>query len=119
MANEKMTMDERIEAFYRQSGGPNNEEITRLLEKHLLYANDHGMPGYRETFEDALIDTVVNDPSLLLLYERFQRWKLNRNGGVHDRPTSDLEARLESLEREVRELRGLLEIVLEKAGSKS
>jgi hypothetical protein len=103
MENEKMTMEERIEAFYRQSGGPHNSRIPKLLERHLLYGKDHGMPGYKETFEDAIIDTLVGDASLLLLFERFQRWRNGRKQKPEE--VARLEERIARLEQEVRELR--------------
>ena len=36
MGEKKMSMEERIQAFYRQSGGPHNSQISELLEKHLF-----------------------------------------------------------------------------------
>ncbi|MDI3328927.1 MAG: hypothetical protein QJR06_10260 [Alicyclobacillaceae bacterium] len=113
---EKMTMEERIEAFYRQSGGPHNPRIQELLQKHLLYGKDHGMPGYKETFEDAIIDVLVNDPSLLLLFERFQRWRSNRKGVSSDvrNDVRQLEERLQRLEAEIRELRSSVEQLIER-----
>ncbi|ADU51635.1 hypothetical protein Tmar_1524 [Thermaerobacter marianensis DSM 12885] len=111
-----MTMEERIQAFFRQSGGPNNPEIPKLVEKHLLYGKDHGIPGYRETFADAFIDAVVGDPSLLLLYERVQRWRAERQRERRDTATavaiatdSQLLKRLERLEQEVTRLRQAVE----------
>jgi len=103
MEPKRMSMEERIQAFYRQSGGPNNAQIPELLEKHLLYGKDHGMDGYKETFEDAVMDTVLQDPSLLLLYERFQRWRLNRDQERNQ--SQQLEETIKGLEREVRELK--------------
>jgi hypothetical protein len=103
MSEGKMTMEERIKAFYQQSGGPHNSRIPKLLEKHLLYGKDHGMDGYKETFEDAIIDTLVNDPSLILLYERIQRWRINRK--EHQGSLSQLEERIKKLEEEVYKLR--------------
>ncbi len=106
MGEKKMSMEERIQAFYRQSGGPHNSQISGLLEKHLLYGEDHGMDGYKETFEDAVMDTLIGDPSLLLLYERYQRWKLNRKQEAAN--IAGLEERIKQLENEIRELRELL-----------
>lgn len=117
----KMTMEQRIEAFYRQSGGPHNPQIQKLLQKHLLYGKDHGMPGYKESFEDAILDVVVNDPSLLLLFERFQRWRSGRKDistnsrcGVCQREACQLEEKLQRLETEVRELRASVEQLIER-----
>jgi hypothetical protein len=115
MDNEKMTMEQRIEAFYRQSGGPNNDRIPELLEKHLLHAKDHGMPGYRETFEDGIMDVVLNDPSLLLLYERIQRWRLKRRAEGGD--MAALKERIESLEREVARLRETIDRMMREQAS--
>ncbi|QIA27418.1 hypothetical protein DYI95_007620 [Thermaerobacter sp. PB12/4term] len=111
----RMTMEERIQAFFRQSGGPNNPQIPKLVEKHLLYGKDHGIPGYRETFADAFIDAVVGDPSLLLIYERLQRWRAQRQrerqqaGGAGGSTDPELLRRLERLEREVARLREAVE----------
>lgn len=60
---EKLTMKQRIDAFYRQSGGPNNPEITKILNKHLLYGKDHGVPGRRETIKDAFTEVFLSDRS--------------------------------------------------------
>ncbi|GAB6876584.1 hypothetical protein [Thermaerobacter litoralis] len=109
----RMTMEERIQAFFRQSGGPNNPQIPKLVEKHLLYGKDHGIPGYRETFADAFIDAVVGDPSLLLIYERVQRWRSQRQRERQQATATgtdpELLRRLERLEREVARLREAVE----------
>ena len=102
---ERLTMQQRIDAFYRQSGGPNNPEIKKILEKHLLYGKDHGMPGYKETIEDAFIDTVVNDPSLLVMLQRFQSWRNGRNKAQVQGEPSKLAEQVRKLEGEVRTLR--------------
>jgi hypothetical protein len=60
---EKQTMNERMRAFYEQSGGPNNPQITGIIEKHLLNGKDHGVPGKRETFKDAVLDVFLDDYS--------------------------------------------------------
>jgi len=60
---EQMTMSKRIEAFYRQSGGPGSPTIRRLLERHLLYGKDHGLPGKKEEFEDVIRDVFLQDHS--------------------------------------------------------
>lgn len=111
MGKEKMTMEKRIDAFYRQSGGPQNTRIPKLLERHLLYGKDHGMPGYKETFEDAIIDTLVGDASLLLLFERFQRWRLGQKPKPEE--VARLEERIGRLERELRELRKSIDRLIE------
>lgn len=108
MDREIISMEKRIQAFYKQSGGPHNPRIQRILEKHLLYGKDHGMAGYRETYEDAVMDTIINDPSLLLLYERIQRWRLQR----HDKSQSlnSLESKINELRREIERLRAALNL---------
>ncbi|PLR96367.1 hypothetical protein [Bacillus sp. T33-2] len=58
---EKKTMNERIRAFYQQSGGPNNPQISRIIEKHLLDGKDHGAPGKRESFKDAMLEVFLDD----------------------------------------------------------
>ncbi|AGT33107.1 hypothetical protein M493_14340 [Geobacillus genomosp. 3] len=60
---EQLTMSKRIEAFYRQSGGPGSPIIRRLLDRHLLYGKDHGLPGKREEFEDAFREVFLQDHS--------------------------------------------------------
>lgn len=106
MDREIISMEKRIQAFYKQSGGPHNPQIQRILEKHLLYGKDHGMAGYRETYEDAVMDTIINDPSLLLLYERIQRWRLQRQD--KGQSLNSLESKINELRREIERLRAAL-----------
>jgi hypothetical protein len=108
--DESLTMSQRIEAFYRQSGGPNNPDIERLLEKHLLYGKDHGIPGYKETIEDAFIDTVVNDPVLLILFQRFQRFR-HRNTNLNDGKSVAFKEEMESVHAKLAELQAELELL--------
>ncbi|UOE75812.1 hypothetical protein [Parageobacillus thermoglucosidasius] len=61
--HEKMTMSQRIAAFYRQSGGPGNPQISRILEEHLLYGKDHGVPGKKEDIKDVFTEVFLNDHS--------------------------------------------------------
>ncbi|HHY66984.1 MAG TPA: hypothetical protein GX517_07255 [Alicyclobacillus sp.] len=115
--DKKMTMEARIEAFYRQSGGPHNPRIDKLLQKHLLYGKDHGMPGYRETFADALMDVVLQDPSLLLLFERIQRSRVARSDHSKwealeqrlERRFQKIEAELQAIQARLDELAGRME----------
>ncbi|EZP76480.1 hypothetical protein H839_14424 [Parageobacillus genomosp. 1] len=60
---ERATMSQRISAFYRQSGGPRNPQIQRILEEHLLYGRDHGIPGKKEDINDVLREVFLNDHS--------------------------------------------------------
>lgn len=60
---EKLTMQQRIQAFYQQSGGPGNPEIKRILEEHLKYGKDHGIPGKKEDIRDAFREVFLNDRS--------------------------------------------------------
>lgn len=108
MDREIISMEKRIQAFYKQSGGPHNPQIQRILEKHLLYGKDHGMAGYRETYEDAVMDTIINDPSLLLLYERIQRWRLQRQD--KSQSLNSLESKINELRREIERLRAALNL---------
>jgi len=107
MDQDIISMEKRIQAFYKQSGGPHNPQIQRILEKHLLYGKDHGMAGYKETYEDAVMDTIINDPSLLLLYERIQRWRLQRRNN-RDQSLSLLESKINELKREIEQLKAAL-----------
>ncbi|WMT19692.1 hypothetical protein [Parageobacillus toebii] len=83
MSEKKMTMQERIEYFYQQSGGPNNPRIQKIINNHLLYGKDHGISGKRETIKDAFQKPLLDDPStsgLLLwlykmIYDLQDRWK--------------------------------------------
>lgn len=61
--DEKLTMKQRIDAFYRQSGGPGNPEIARILNEHLLYGKDHGVRGKREDVRDAFTEVFLSDRS--------------------------------------------------------
>lgn len=60
---EKLRMSQRMEAFYRQSGGPGSPVIDRILEEHLLYGKDHGVRGRKEEIKDAFIEVFLNDHS--------------------------------------------------------
>lgn len=60
---EQLTMRQRIDAFYRQSGGPGNPEIAKILDKHLMYGKDHGIPGKKETIKDAFTEVFLGDRS--------------------------------------------------------
>ncbi|RFU65473.1 hypothetical protein [Peribacillus glennii] len=89
---EKKTMKERIRAFYAQSGGPNNPQIERIIEKHLLDGKDHGVPCKRETFKDAVRDVFLDDYStkdivmwlLKTKYDISDRWYELVNGRSAD-----------------------------------
>ncbi|ASS98547.1 MULTISPECIES: hypothetical protein [Geobacillus] len=72
---EQLTMSKRIEAFYRQSGGPGSPTIRRLLERHLLYGKDHGLPGKKEEFEDVIRDVFLQDHSTRPLVMGFFKLK--------------------------------------------
>jgi hypothetical protein len=78
---EKKTMNERIKAFYAQSGGPNNPQINQIIEKHLLYGKDHGVPGKRETFKDAMLDVFLDDFST----KDFVMWLMKTKYDLSDR----------------------------------
>lgn len=78
---EKKTMNERIRAFYKQSGGPNNPQIETIIEKHLLYGKDHGVPGKRETFKDAMLEVFLDDYST----KDIVMWLLKAKYDISDR----------------------------------
>lgn len=108
--DETKTMQARIDAFYAQSGGPNNPQIDTLMERHLLYAKDHGTRGAKETVEDAFIDTIMGDPSLIVLMQRIARWRSSKVNASGANDLSSLENRIRQLESEVRELKDLLQL---------
>lgn len=61
--HEDLTMKQRIDAFYRQSGGPGSPEIARILDEHLLYGKDHGVRGKKEDVRDAFTEVFLSDRS--------------------------------------------------------
>lgn len=61
--HEKLTMSQRIDAFYRQSGGPGNPEIARILEEHLINGKDHGARGKKEEMKDVFTEVFLGDHS--------------------------------------------------------
>lgn len=65
MSNEQenLTMKQRIDAFYRQSGGPGNPDIERIIEEHLKYGKDHGIRGKKEDIRDAFTEVFLGDRS--------------------------------------------------------
>jgi hypothetical protein len=74
--HEKLTMSERIAAFYRQSGGPGNPQINRILEEHLLHGKDHGIPGKKEDIKDAFTEVFLNDHSTQPLVMGFLKMRM-------------------------------------------
>ncbi len=105
MEEKPMNVEERIQAFYRQSGGPLNERIPELIERHLLYGKDHGPPGRRETLEDAFMRWVFGERSVRLVAEYLLRRRAQAQG---------LEARLARLEKEIAELKGEVRVLKER-----
>lgn len=119
-SQEALTMQQRMDAFYRQSGGPNNPQIAKILEKHLLYGKDHGIPGQKETIQNAFFDTIVGDPSLLMMVQMWQQRKqkdLSSKGSTTPNPNQDILARLQSettaLRQEMTTLKALVEKLVE------
>lgn len=106
--SESRTLQERIEAFYRQSGGPNNPEIQRILKHHLLYAKDHGVRGKQETIGDAFKTIVSEDRTNKTVYQLISRWLVkrdreNRSGldtlsAAQDNRLQQLEERMDRME---------------------
>ncbi|WP_051343896.1 hypothetical protein [Alicyclobacillus herbarius] len=101
---EAFTLRQRMEAFYRQSGGPNNPDIQRILNNHLKNGKDHGRRGHRQTVEDAFIETIVGDPTLLLVFERVRQWR-NRKEQTTKGVPSSLQDDIRHLRSEVAALR--------------
>ncbi|HEX7065136.1 MAG TPA: hypothetical protein VF199_08745 [Bacillales bacterium] len=100
---EKLTMNQRIEAFYRQSGGPMNPEIGKILEDHLMNGKDHGVPGKKETIKDAFAEVFLDDHStkgialgfLRLSYNMKNQWEAFLNSR-----SLDAEQIVEALKKE-------------------
>ncbi|MFA8438417.1 hypothetical protein [Pueribacillus sp. YX66] len=61
--HEDLTMKQRIDAFYRQSGGPGSPEIAKILNEHLIYGKDHGVRGKKEDVRDAFTEVFLSDRS--------------------------------------------------------
>jgi|GEM_PF-1032117 len=122
-AREQLTIEKRIEAFYRQSGGPNNPDIPKILEKHLLYGRDHGPKGKRETLEDALRDMITQDYSNQILFKWFMQMRMERQKRAQaDRAElARMRGELESLKEQVQALRALIEehVIPQQAASSS
>jgi len=72
--SEEMLMTRRIEEFYRQSGGPGNPLIDKLLEEHLLYGKDHGVRGRKEEIKDAFMEVFLSDHSTRPLVLSLMKW---------------------------------------------
>jgi hypothetical protein len=119
-SEEALTMQQRIQAFYRQSGGPGVPEIQKFFEHHLRYGTDHGVPGHKETLEDVFSSVVRNDKSLMTLFQLYNRWQADREEKEEQRRQPDAVAELSEkitrlegrLEGEIRSLRELLAEVL-------
>ncbi|QQK78718.1 hypothetical protein HUG20_01580 [Salicibibacter cibi] len=102
--NENMSMQERSDYFYRQSGGPGNPDIERILDEHLKNGKDHGAPGEKEEPKDAFIEAFLNDHStkpiaMWLLRMRFDlkdRWEEYLNAQKQD----DVQQLIEALKKE-------------------
>lgn len=120
---ERLTMQQRIDAFFAQSGGPHNPQIKTVLEDHLLYGKDHGVKGRKETVIDALMQTIAGDPFLLFM---FQQWNNRRmatgapqssGGAVAESDTKRLQDQLAALQREVSDLRNVVQTLVESSPS--
>lgn len=98
---EKMTMSERIESFYKQSGGPDNPEIDRILEKHLKYSKDHGIPGQKEEIKDAFSEVFLNDHST----QPIVMWLLKMRFSFKDQWESYLNAQRPDIQQVIQQLK--------------
>lgn len=122
--SEAATMEERIQAFFRQSGGPNNPDIEKILERHLLYGKDHGMKGQKETFQDAIRDALVDDKSTSMvldwlaerrisqLQDKYQQQDVSQQLVDAIRSIGGDQTRLVALEKQVAALHDKLDRVL-------
>lgn len=112
---ERLTMQQRIDAFFAQSGGPHNPQIKRVLEDHLLYGKDHGVKGRKETVVDALMQTVAGDPFLLFMFQQWnnRRMSASASSRADSSPTptdsEQLKDQLSALQAEVSDLRRLVQ----------
>jgi hypothetical protein len=128
-AAEAQTMQQRTQAFYKESGGPGNPRIKKVLDNHLRYGSDHGVSGHMETIEDAVRDVVRGDKSLMTLYQLYMRRQAEReekDAQRNEQRTDDIAELSEKVERleaelsekigriegEIRSLRELLAAVL-------
>ena len=109
-----LTMNQRIQAFYRQSGGPGVPEIGKFLEHHLRYGTDHGVPGHKETIEDVFSQVVRGDKSLMTLYQLYMRRQAEKEEKEEQKSDAiaELGDKVARLEGEIRSLRQLLADVL-------
>jgi len=115
MEKSDLSIEERIRAFYKQSGGPLNPRIPELIERHLLYGKDHGPPGRRETLADAIMRWLMEDPSMRLVAEWYMRRQMRQNS--LEKRLGQVEKELGALREEVRELRrAFLELCKERPG---
>jgi len=125
-AQETQTMQQRIQVFYRQSGGPGNPAIKKVLDRHLRYGADHGVSGHMETVEDAFRDVVRGDKSLMTLYQLYMRRQADKEEKEEQRKDDlaelsekvgrmevELSEKVGRLEGELRSLRELLAQVLQ------
>ncbi|WDL96289.1 hypothetical protein [Alicyclobacillus sp. ALC3] len=120
---ERLTMQQRIDAFFAQSGGPHNPQIKRVLEDHLLYGKDHGVKGHKETVVDALMQTVAADPFLLFMFQQWNNHRISAtvsqrpsHASVHSDP-EQLADQLSALQAEVAELQRLVQSLVAASSS--
>lgn len=71
-------LQQRMAAFFRQSGGPTSPEIQSFLDNHLRNGKDHGEPGHLETIEDVVQQVIEGDHSLKTLLKVYSRWQGRR-----------------------------------------
>jgi hypothetical protein len=106
-AREKLTMEQRIQAFYAQSGGPGNPQIKKFLDHHLRYGADHGVPGHIETVEDVFRSVVRKDKSLFTLHQLWMRRQADQEERDAQRTDAlaELAEKISRLEGEISGLR--------------
>jgi hypothetical protein len=114
-AQESLSMNERIQYFYKQSGGPGNPEIKKVLDDHLRYGSDHGPRGHMQTIEDVFRDVVRGDKSLMTIYQLYMRRQAEKEEKEEQRTDdiAELSEKVSRLEGEIHSLRELLAQVLQ------
>lgn len=120
-AGDDQLLQQRIAAFFRQSGGPTSPEIPEFLDRHLRYGKDHGESGHLETIEDVFQQVVENDHSLktmMKLYGRRQGRREQREDEERDRK-ADLTAAVVRLEQHIGELSKAVALLLEERAART
>lgn len=114
-------LQQRMAAFFRQSGGPTSPAIDEFLEHHLRYGKDHGESGHKETIEDVFQQVVEGDHSLKTMMKIYGRWqgrREQREEEERDRK-ADLTAAIVRLEGHIGELSKAVQLLLAERAARS